>query len=143
MLPVLPPLRTFSSSLHVLRRAFSTTPRANLARMTVVGRLAADPEPTVTSAGHELVKYAVGTSDGTGENQKTSWYRFGAFVEGPRKDYLLGLKKGTLVYVEGDAKLDNYQGDDGKTHQALRLTQRSISVLSRPQHAQGVAEESS
>lgn len=30
----------------------------------------------------------------------------------------------TLVYVEGDARLDNYQGDDGKTHQTLRLTQR-------------------
>jgi len=62
--------------------------------MTVVGRLATDPEATITSTGRELIKYAVGTSDGTGENQKTSWYRFTAFAEGPRKDYLLGLKKG-------------------------------------------------
>jgi len=91
---MLPSLGRFPSSSLLLRRAFSTTPRASLARMTVVGRLATDPEATITSTGRELIKYAVGTSDGTGENQKTSWYRFTAFAEGPRKDYLLGLKKG-------------------------------------------------
>ncbi|KAH0544391.1 hypothetical protein FGG08_001417 [Glutinoglossum americanum] len=88
-------MRAFPSSSLLLRRAFSSTPSAHyLARVTVIGRLAADPEAHITSTGKELVKYAVGTSSGSPENRKTSWFRFVSFDEGPRKDFLLGLRKG-------------------------------------------------
>jgi len=63
--------------------------------MTIIGRLAAEPELTATSTGQEIVKYAVGTSHGPRDNRQTSWFRVASFVEpGPRRDHLLGLGKG-------------------------------------------------
>lgn len=75
-------------------RSFSSTPRAALARMTLIGRLAAEPELVQTSTGREMVRYAVGVSSGTKENPQTSWYRIACFEEGPKRDYVLGLPKG-------------------------------------------------
>lgn len=88
-------MRSFpSSSSLLLRRSFSSTPSSPLAKITVVGRLATDPEASVTSNGKGLVKYVVGSSTGSQENRKTSWFRVSSFDEGPRKDYVMGLKKG-------------------------------------------------
>lgn len=87
----LPP-RTLS---HPLSRAFTTTKPSRIAKMTIVGRLAAEPELTATSTGQEIVKYAVGTSYGPRDNKHTSWFRVASFMEaGPRREFLLGLGKG-------------------------------------------------
>lgn len=75
-------------------RSFSSTPRAALARLTLIGRLAAEPELVQTSTGREMVRYAVGVSSGTKENPQTSWFRISCFDEGGKRDYLLGLPKG-------------------------------------------------
>ena len=75
-------------------RAFSTTRPAHLARLTLVGRLGADPELQETSKGH-IVKYVVGTSYGPKEDRQTSWFRVASFApEGPARDYVMGLSKG-------------------------------------------------
>lgn len=77
-------------------RAFSTTPRTNLAKMTLVGRLAAEPELISTQSGQELVRYAVGTSHGSPEKQTTTWWKIASFAEdGSRlREKLLSLQKG-------------------------------------------------
>lgn len=80
-------------------RAFSTTSAARagtLARITIVGRLADQPEVLATSTGGDpIVKYAVGTNSGPKDNQKTSWFKVTAFLpEGPRRDYIASLEKG-------------------------------------------------
>jgi hypothetical protein len=79
-----------------LSRNFSTTARNNtFAKLTIVGRLADKPEITATSQGGEIMKYAIGTSTGRGENQKTSWFRIVSFQpEGPRRDFIANLDKG-------------------------------------------------
>ncbi len=79
---------------HTATRTFTGTARAGVAKMTIVGRLAAEPELTATSTGQEMVKYAVGTSYGPKDHKQTSWFRVACFEEGPRRDYLLGLGKG-------------------------------------------------
>ena len=76
------------------RRTFSSTPRQNVAKMTIVGRLAAEPEMTATSTGAEIVRYAVGSSTGPRDNRVTSWFKVASFDQGPRRDYLMGLQKG-------------------------------------------------
>ncbi|MCJ1361413.1 ssDNA-binding protein, mitochondrial [Acarospora aff. strigata] len=102
--------------------------------MTIVGRLAAEPELTATSTGREMVKYAVGTSYGPRDNQKTSWFRVASFDEaGPRRDLLLGLGKGTLLYVEGDATMRQYDDNEGRKQSALSIVQRNIEILKRPE----------
>lgn len=78
------------------RRTFSTTPRASLARMQLIGRLAATPELTPTSTGRDIVRYAIGTTHrSTSRGEETSWFRVASFAEeGARRDLVLGLPKG-------------------------------------------------
>lgn len=79
-------------------RTFSTTPRASLARMQLIGRLAAQPELTPTSTGRDIVRYAIGTTHRTSRGEETSWFRVASFVdEGARRDLVLGLPKGYVV----------------------------------------------
>lgn len=76
-------------------RAFSSTPARPVAKLTIVGNLAGPPELTTTTNGREILKYAVASNTGRGENQKTSWFRVTAFEnEGPRRDYFQSLPKG-------------------------------------------------
>jgi hypothetical protein len=76
-------------------RAFSTTPAARVAKITIVGRLAAEPELTSTSTGQDMVRYSVATSYGPKENRQTSWWRVASFAEeGKGRERLLGLGKG-------------------------------------------------
>ncbi|KAI9849777.1 MAG: ssDNA-binding protein, mitochondrial [Thelocarpon superellum] len=117
-------------------RSFSSTSSPQVAKMTIVGRLAAEPEIQPTSTGTDIIKYAIGTSYGPRDNRQTSWFKVSSFEqEGPRRDYLLGLQKGTLVYVDGEASLRNYEDKEGQTRSALNITQRSIEVLKRPDAA--------
>ncbi|EOO02859.1 putative ssdna binding protein [Phaeoacremonium minimum UCRPA7] len=115
-------------------RAFSTTPVRPVAKITIVGNLADTPELQATSTGREILKYAVASNSGTKDNRQTSWFRVTSFeAEGPRRDFLQSLPKGSLVYVEGDATMSTYQDAEGKTRSALNVVQRSIEVLRRPQ----------
>lgn len=137
-------------------RAFSTTPSRPLAKITIVGNLVQTPELQATSTGREVLKYAVASNVGRGENTKTSYFRVSSFeAEGPRRDYFQSLPKGsvsllfpslvtrasgvigvakhcltyrTLVYVEGDATNDKYEDAEGKTRTALSIVQRESPI---------------
>ncbi|KAI9747661.1 MAG: ssDNA-binding protein, mitochondrial [Candelina submexicana] len=128
---------------RTLTRAFSTTPASKLARMTIVGRLAAEPEPVATSTAKDLTRYAVATSYGPADNRQTSYFRVTCFDEGPKRDYLLGLPKGTLVYVEGDATIRNYDDAEGKRQSSLNVVQRTLEVLKRGEPRNQEAESQS
>lgn len=66
--------------------------------MTLVGRLGDSPAIEATSTGREILKYVVGTSSGTKDNQKTSWFRVVSFMEeGPRRDFITSLDKGYVA----------------------------------------------
>jgi len=89
--------RTFTQlpSSTTLTRTFSTTSPTQLARMQLIGRLAAQPELTPTSTGRDIVRYAIGTTHRTSRGEETSWFRVASFVdEGARRDLVLGLPKG-------------------------------------------------
>ncbi|KAH0846482.1 hypothetical protein AYO21_11234 [Fonsecaea monophora] len=132
---LLSPARRLTSTLPSLsQRTFSTTRPSQLARMTLVGRLGADPELADTGKG-QVIKYVVGTSYGPKENRQTSWFRVASFApEGsPQRDLVMGLTKGTLVYLEGDATMRTYEDSDGKKQSSLSLVQTKVEVLKRPQ----------
>ncbi|KAJ5794850.1 Primosome PriB/single-strand DNA-binding [Penicillium paradoxum] len=119
-------------------RAFSTSPAHSIARLTLTGRLGAEPELHATSSGQEVVKYNVATSHGSKDNRQTSWFRIINFVpEGPQRDYILGLQKGTLLYVEGDARMNTYEDAEGHTRSSLSVVQRTLEVLKRPENHSG------
>jgi hypothetical protein len=76
-------------------RAFSASVRRDIAKITLVGNLAATPEVKATSTGKEVIEYSVASSNGPRDNRHTSWFRVATFAEeGPRRDYLTSLPKG-------------------------------------------------
>lgn len=77
-------------------RAFSTTVPRPLAKITIIGNLADTPEVHPTSSGREILRYAVASNSGRGENRKTSWFRVTSFAEGAQRDYLMNLPKGCV-----------------------------------------------
>lgn len=83
-----------STRLAPAARAFSTTPRAQLARMTLIGRLGVNPEEVTVTGDRTLVRYVVATNSGKRDNVKTSWFRVASFVEGKQKDFLMSVPKG-------------------------------------------------
>ncbi|EKV12405.1 SsDNA binding protein, putative [Penicillium digitatum] len=122
-------------------RAFSSSPAHSVARLTLTGRLGAEPELHATSSGQEIVKYNIATSHGPRDNRQTSWWRITNFVpEGSQRDYILGLQKGTLLYVEGDAKMATWEDAEGQPRSSLNIVQRSLEVLRRPDN--GHSDES-
>lgn len=76
-------------------RAFSASARRDIAKITLVGNLAATPEVRATSTGKEIIEYAIASSHGPRDARHTSWFRVATFAEeGPRRDYLTSLPKG-------------------------------------------------
>ncbi|KAF9894065.1 ssDNA-binding protein, mitochondrial [Aspergillus nanangensis] len=136
-------MRPFASAVPragLSARSFSSSASRSVARMIITGRLAAEPELQATSTGQSLVKYAVGSSYGPRDNQKTSWFRIASFApEGAQRDYLLSLPKGTLVYVEGDASMRQWEDAEGKKQSTLNIVQRSFEVLKRPSNPEDAA----
>ncbi|KAJ4353729.1 ssDNA-binding protein, mitochondrial [Didymosphaeria variabile] len=126
--------RTFRAATPTATRAFSTTPRASLARMSIVGRLGVAPEEVTVSSDRTLVRYVIGTNYGKGENQKTSWFRVASFVEGKQKDYLMNVPKGSLLYVDADARMESYTDGEGNKRSNLSLIARNFDVISRPKN---------
>ncbi|XXH04975.1 Glutathione synthetase [Hypoxylon texense] len=125
--------RAIATTAPSLSRAFSASARRDIAKITIVGNLAATPELRATSTGREIVEYAVASNTGNRDNRQTSWFRVAAFVEeGPRREFLTSLPKGATVYVEGDATMNPYTDSEGKPRSSLRIYQRAIEVLRRP-----------
>jgi hypothetical protein len=114
--------QTFRSAApRMSTRAFSTTPRAALARMSIVGRLGTAPEEVTVSGDRTLVRYVLGSSYGKGDDSKTSWFRVASFAQGPQKDFLMSLPKGSLLYVEADARMDSFTDAEGNKRSNLSL----------------------
>ncbi|USP75800.1 uncharacterized protein yc1106_03074 [Curvularia clavata] len=112
-------------------RSFSSTRPSQIARMTVVGRLGVAPEEVTISGDRTLVRYVVGTSYGKGEDKKTSWFRIASFVQGAQKDFLMNVPKGSLLYVDADARMETYLDSEGNKKSNLSLVARNFDVLQR------------
>ncbi|KAK2734644.1 ssDNA-binding protein, mitochondrial [Onygenales sp. PD_40] len=134
----------FRAPASSLTRSFSTTPSRAFARITIAGNLGAQPELRATSTGREVVSYSIATSHGHKDDRQTSWWRVTNFApEGPARDLLLSLPKGTLLLVEGDANMRSYEDAEGKKNSILNITQRHFEVLRRSQSAEHHGAEGS
>ncbi|KAK5167361.1 ssDNA-binding protein, mitochondrial [Saxophila tyrrhenica] len=131
-------LRSLPRAAALSARAFSTTTPRALAKMQIIGRLADQPECLPSSTGREVSKFALGVNTGPRDehgNRATSWFNVASFMEdGPQRDLLLSLPKGTQMFVEAEAKMDSYEVD-GNRRTALNLVMRNFETLSRPQSA--------
>ncbi|KAG5923383.1 hypothetical protein E4U42_004970 [Claviceps africana] len=128
-------LRRATAASAGAARSFSTSSPRSIARMSIIGNLADTPEVHTTSSGREILRYAVASNSGPKDNRQTSWFRVTSFVDGPRRDFMLGLVKGTMVLVDGDASMNSYQDSNGQLRSNLNIVQRNIEILKRPQTA--------
>ncbi|KAH8830630.1 hypothetical protein DL96DRAFT_1593720 [Flagelloscypha sp. PMI_526] len=131
-------LRT--SALRSSLRTFSTSARAaDMAKLTLIGRLGAEPETRMGKNEKEFVQYSVGVSgpstvDANGERQtSTTWHRVFAFNPATYP-YLSSMAKGSLVYVEAACEMRDAEpaGESSPAHKTMFLRQESIRVLSKP-----------
>ncbi|KAL8823743.1 MAG: hypothetical protein Q9170_008322, partial [Blastenia crenularia] len=107
----------------LLFRPFSSTPSRAQAKMSIVGRLAAEPEVIPTASGTDLVKYAIGTQHGPRDNRQTTWWKVAAFPSENQKEALTSLGKGSLLYVEGSCEMRKFQDREGTDRSTLSITQ--------------------
>ncbi|ORY69758.1 uncharacterized protein BCR38DRAFT_334273 [Pseudomassariella vexata] len=126
--------RRATAAVPRFARPFSATIPRPVAKITIVGNLAATPELKATSTGRELVEYAVASNSGPKDKRVTSWFRVTSFVEeGPRRDFMTSIPKGSTVFVQGNATIRTYQDAEGNNRTALNIVQSDLEVLKRPQ----------
>lgn len=110
-------------------RAFSTSnAAANVAKMTLVGRIGSELEPLTSKAGKPYLKYSLAVR--TGKDQ-TSWFNVSALDPRTIEFMTQYVEKGSLVYVEADASMNQYEVE-GQNRTSLNLVQQTISPLIWP-----------
>lgn len=79
------------------------------ANITVVGRLARDPEVRVTQTGKQIVSASVAVGSG----DKSQWFKLQAWER--TGEWLKDAKKGDLVFAQGSLQLGTYEKKTGGT----------------------------
>ncbi|KAK0468008.1 uncharacterized protein EV420DRAFT_1758230 [Desarmillaria tabescens] len=135
-------------------RAFSTSrPRADMAKLVLIGNLGGDPETRSGKNDVPYVTYTIATQqygppppNGDRPVSKTTWHRVFCFHENTNK-YLSTLRKGSKVYVEAAFEMrenNNAEGNDTPPQRSVFLKHEAIKVISPPkQQAHEESHESS
>ncbi|CCO27008.1 hypothetical protein RSOLAG1IB_02610 [Rhizoctonia solani AG-1 IB] len=124
--------------------AFS--PARGFARLTLIGRLGADPELKTASNGTEYVKYVVATDapsralpDGSHPPSKPTWHNITSFASSavPR---LTALRKGARVYVEATYEMKRLEANEEfPARQVVNLRHERLMVLDKGPNAEASA----
>ncbi|KAJ6627521.1 hypothetical protein B0H10DRAFT_2210436 [Mycena sp. CBHHK59/15] len=143
-------IRAAAASCAIIRTFSTSTRRADLAKLTLIGNLGKNPELKVTKNDKEYVSYSVATTsfpppsaDGERRSPVTTWHRVLSFLPGSNK-YLQTLKAGSKVYVEAAYEIrEPEDGADPSTAQGQRqifLKHESIKVIQPPRAKEGEGE---
>ncbi len=98
-----------------------------LNKVTLIGRLGADPESKTMPSGGEVVNFRMATSESyTDKNthqkvEKTEWHSIVIFNPHLAKIALQYLNKGSKVYVEGKLQTRKWQDKNGGEHLATEI----------------------
>ena len=93
--------------------------------VTLVGRLARDPEQRQSNNGNSYLQVSVAGNEGYGDSQDT--FFFSATFFGKRADSVASYRKGDLVRLDGH--LHEYTSQNGKTYKELQYA--DIELLQR------------
>jgi single-strand DNA-binding protein len=96
-------------------------------KATLMGHLGADPETVSTSGDTQIVKFRMATSErwkdkSTGEQkERTEWHNVVIFNEHLGRIAAQYLRKGSLVYVEGQVQTRKWQDKDGNDRYSTEI----------------------
>lgn len=81
-------------------------------KITLMGRLGADPEFRYAASGTEVVKFKIATDDGWGDRKETNWHSCVCFGKRAKVigDY---FRKGSRILLTGRVSYRKWEKDDG------------------------------
>ncbi len=88
-------------------------------KVILIGRLGSDPEIRVSQDGNKLAKFSIATSETWNDKttnekkEKTEWHRIVIFSKGLAEIIEKYVKKGSLVYIEGQLRTNKYTDQAG------------------------------
>ena len=100
--------------------------------VTLIGRLARDPEQRQSNNGNSYLQVSVAGNEGYGDNQET--FFFSARFFGKRADSVASYRKGDLVRLDGH--LHEYTSQNGKTYKELQYADIELLQRKYPQNNQ-------
>ena len=102
--------------------------------MILIGNVGADPEMRYTASGKSVTSFTVASSEkytkANGEKvEETVWFKVTSWdkLAETTNEYVY---KGMLLYVEGHIKLDEWEGQDGKSRAKMTITATRVVFLS-------------
>lgn len=117
----------------------------SLNRVQIIGHLGKDPEMRYTPKGTPITRFSVAvnrwwTSADGERHEQTEWFSVEAWDK-------LGefsqkyLRKGRLVYVEGELRTDRWEDEKGEPRSLTKVRATDIELLDRkPEEPEGGAE---
>ena len=99
-------------------------------KVTLLGRLGQDPEVVSTSGDGQIVKLSLATSErwkdrNSGEQrERTEWHRVVIFNDNLGRIAEQYLRKGSMVYVEGQLQTRKWQDQNGQDRYTTEVLQR-------------------
>ena len=105
-----------------------------LNRMLVIGNVGADPEMRYTASGTGVTSFTVASSEkytkSNGEKvEETDWFTVTCWSK-LAETVNQYVSKGMKVCVEGRIKLDEFEGQDGKSRAKIAITATRVVFLS-------------
>lgn len=110
---------------------------SSLNKVQIIGRLGRDPESRSFQNGGKVVSLRVATSEkwkdkASGERkERTEWHSVSIFDEGIGKIAEQYLKKGALVYVEGQLETRKWQDQSGADRYSTEIVLRPFNCTMR------------
>lgn len=102
-------------------------------KITLIGNLGADPEVRSIDNNRKVTSFSLATNksytNSRGEKvEKTEWFRISAWnkLADVAENY---LKKGSLVYVEGELSTNEYTDKEGNPRFSLEVMVRDLTLL--------------
>lgn len=93
----------------------------SFAQIQLIGNLGRDPEMNFTPDGIAVTKFSIAVSKKVKENEETTWYNCVAW-RGLAEMLNKHLKKGQMVFVQGDLNVRQYTTKDGRSGTSLDVT---------------------
>ena len=105
-----------------------------LNRVTLIGRLVADPELQYTSSGIPMSKYRIAVNRDFKNQQGEIETDFVNIVSWRKQAEVVSknLQKGRLIAIEGRLQIRQYQTDDGQKRSIAEVVADRVHFLDRP-----------
>lgn len=108
-----------------------------LNQVVLEGRLAKDPEVSVTQSGVTVQRFTLVSDDGVGDKKKTYFFEVTRFYR--QGSQVTPLQKGRLIAVVGRLEWRSWTGQDGTNREKVSIVASTFEYLSKRPEEQGQA----